>query len=178
MIVPKTATVRKRSKTPLAQSFETDSDADLGGLSGAEPDRPHRSSCPGRCHSHGRARAGRLRPTVPDVLERYGGQFLVGASAFAAFGVLLGVLLPTARAAQGLGLALFFGLFFLAGGGPPPALLPDPINTFVAYTPMGWLIDAVSDPWHGAGWNPGDLARLAAMGALSILLATRRLTRT
>lgn len=104
--------------------------------------------------------------------------FLVGAIAFAAFGMLLGVLLPTARAAQGVGLALFFGLFFLSGGGPPPALMPDAVNSFVRYTPMGWLIDAVSDPWHGAGWNPGSLALLATMAVLSILLASRRLTRT
>jgi len=104
--------------------------------------------------------------------------FLVGAVAFAAFGMLLGVLLSTARAAQGLGLALFFGLFFVSGGGPPPALLPDALNTFAGYTPMGWVINAVSDPWHGASWNPGALALLATMAVLSILLATRRLTRT
>jgi len=103
--------------------------------------------------------------------------FVVGAIAFAALGVLLGVVLPTARAAQGLGLALFFGLFFVSGGGPPPALLPDALNTAVGYTPMGWLIDAVSDPWHGAGWNLGALALLAILGAGSAWLATRRLTR-
>lgn len=107
-----------------------------------------------------------------------GVSFLVGATAFAALGVLLGVLLPTARAAQGLGLALFFGLFFIAGGGPPPTLLPDAINTFVGFTPMGWLIDAVSDPWHGEGWNPVSLGLLAGLAVLSVLLATRRLSRT
>lgn len=104
--------------------------------------------------------------------------FLIGASAFAALGVLLGVLLSTARSAQGLGLALFFGLFFIAGGGPPPYVLPDAINTFVDLTPMGWLVDAVSDPWHGNGWNPGALSLLAAMGALSAVLSTRLLRRT
>lgn len=104
--------------------------------------------------------------------------FLVGTVAFAAMGVLLGVLLSTARTAQGLGLALFFGLFFIAGGGPPPAILPDAINTFVDFTPMGWLVDAVSEPWHGKGWNPVALALLATLGTLSAVLATGRLART
>ena len=102
----------------------------------------------------------------------------MGTVAFAAVGVALGVLLPTARAAQGFGLALFFGLFLIAGGGPPPALLPDAINLFVDYMPMGWLIDGVSDPWLGDRWNPIALVLLTTVGALSLWVATRRLART
>ncbi|MPZ54325.1 MAG: hypothetical protein GEU79_16630, partial [Acidimicrobiia bacterium] len=70
--------------------------------------------------------------------------FALGTLAFAGIGSVLGANLPTSRAAQGLGLLLFFGLFFIAGGGPPPAILPDSINTFVSFTPMGPLVDAVS----------------------------------
>ncbi|MGC4814806.1 ABC transporter permease [Micromonospora sp. DT228] len=104
--------------------------------------------------------------------------FLVGTLAFAALGVLLGTLLPTARAAQGVGLLLFFGLFFIAGGGPPPYLLPDALNTAVDFTPMGPLMDAVSDPWHGAGFNPTAVAVLLGMAVVATLLAVRRLART
>lgn len=66
----------------------------------------------------------------------------IGTLSFVAIGAFLGSLLPTARAAQGLGLALFFGLFFVAGGGPPPALLPGAINTAVD-----------SHPWD-RWWTP------------------------
>ncbi|MFG1840302.1 ABC transporter permease [Micromonospora sp. NPDC049175] len=104
--------------------------------------------------------------------------FLVGTLAFAALGVLLGTLLPTARAAQGVGLLLFFGLFFIAGGGPPPYLLPDALNTAVDFTPMGPLMDAVGDPWHGAGFNPTAVAVLLGMAVVATLLAVRRLART
>jgi ABC-2 type transport system permease protein len=100
--------------------------------------------------------------------------FGCGLLAFTAIGVLLGSVLPTARLAQGLGLLLFFGLFFLAGGGPPPSLMPDAANTLVDYTPMGALVDAVSDPWHGRGWNSGALAGLLALTPVSALLALRR----
>lgn len=102
----------------------------------------------------------------------------VGTIAFAAIGALLGTLLPTARAAQGLGLALFFGLFFIAGGGPPLAVLPDPINTAIDYTPMGPLVDAISSPWHGSGWDGTALAALAAVGAGAAGLTRWRLSGT
>ena len=97
-----------------------------------------------------------------------------GTLAFAGIGVLLGSLVPTARAAQGLGLLLFFGLFFVAGGGPPPSLLPDAVDTVVGLTPMGPLVDAVSDPWHGDGWNLSALVALAGIAVVAWLLAARR----
>lgn len=103
---------------------------------------------------------------------------LAGTLAFAGLGVLLGTLLPTARAAQGVGLLLFFGMFFIAGGGPPASLLPDALNTAADLTPMGPLMDAVSDPWHGEGVNLGALAALIGIAVVSALLAIRRLART
>jgi ABC-2 type transport system permease protein len=102
---------------------------------------------------------------------------VVGTVAFAAIGVLLGTLLPTARAAQGVGLLLFFGLFFVAGGGPPPALLPDALNRAVDLTPMGPLVDAVSDPWHGRGWDAPALAGLGAVAVAAALATAWRLRR-
>ncbi|PSL08382.1 ABC-2 type transport system permease protein [Haloactinopolyspora alba] len=103
---------------------------------------------------------------------------VVGVLAFAGIGVFLGVVLPTARAAQGTGLLLFFGLFFVAGGGPPPYLLPDTVNTLADLTPMGSLVSAVSDPWHGDGWNVAALVAMGALAAVMGTLATRRLART
>lgn len=101
--------------------------------------------------------------------------FITGAVAFAALGVLLGSLLPSARAAQGLGLASFFGLFFIAGGGPPPALLPDVVNNAVDLTPMGPLVDAITLPWHQAGPAYGPLAVLTGIAVVAALGAARLL---
>ena len=102
---------------------------------------------------------------------------LVGTVAFAGLGLALGSLMPTPRAAQGLGLLLFFGLFFIAGGGPPPALLPDAINSFVAVTPMGPMVDAVSEPRNGHGVDTIALLALAGIGILGAVVADRRLRR-
>lgn len=50
-----------------------------------------------------------------------GAAFVLVTVAFASLGVLLGVLLPTARAAQGVGVLLFFMFVNLGGAGPPPS---------------------------------------------------------
>jgi ABC-2 type transport system permease protein len=104
--------------------------------------------------------------------------FVLGILAFAAIGTLLGALMPTARAAQGLGLLLFFGTFFLVGGGPPPGVLPDALNTVAAWTPTGLLVDAIRSPWVGRG---NDLVALATLALITVVaggLAIRRFTRT
>ena len=43
--------------------------------------------------------------------------------AFVSIGVLLGTVLPSARAAQAVGLILFFPSFLLGAGGPPPHVM-------------------------------------------------------
>lgn len=109
--------------------------------------------------------------SLPGVLVGLG----AGILAFTGIGLALGSVLPTARAAQGLGLLLFFGLFFIAGGGPPPSLLPDAMNSFVEITPIGLVISAVSDPWHGNGNDVAALVSLAAFAIGGGVIAQRRL---
>jgi ABC-2 type transport system permease protein len=101
--------------------------------------------------------------------------FAVGVVAFAALGVFLGSVLPTARAAQGLGLLLFFGTFFLVGGGPPPGVLPDALNTVAGATPTGLLVDAIRSPWVGHGIDVAASLALAAIAVGCGALAIRRL---
>jgi ABC-2 type transport system permease protein len=103
--------------------------------------------------------------------------FVAGILAFAGIGALLGSLMPSARAAQGLGLLLFFGTFFLVGGGPPPGVLPDALNDAAGLTPTGLLVDAIRTPWHGGGLDIPALLALAAIAVAGFALAARRLAR-
>lgn len=57
------------------------------------------------------------------------------------------------------------------------ALLPDAINRFVELTPMGPLVSAIRDPWHGHGNDPAALAALTVIAVIAGLLAERRLRR-
>jgi ABC-2 type transport system permease protein len=104
--------------------------------------------------------------------------FAVGIPAFAAIGSLLGSLLPSARSAQGVGLVLFFGTFFLVGGGPPSGVLPEAVNTVAGYTPTGLLVDSIRSPWIGDGNDLVALASLTGIAVIGSALAIRRLGRT
>lgn len=112
--------------------------------------------------------------SVPGVVQG----FVVGILAFAALGTLLGSLLPTARAAQGIGLLLFFGTFFLVGGGPPPGVLPSTLNIIAGWTPTGLLVDAIRAPWIGRGNDVTALTALAVIALVAGALASHRLTQS
>jgi ABC-2 type transport system permease protein len=89
--------------------------------------------------------------------------FLVGGLAFAAVGVLLGSVLPTARAAQGAGILLWFVMMIIGGAGPPPEVLTDVMRTVAGFTPLRHVILAIQDPWLGLGWNGAELLVVAGI---------------
>lgn len=103
--------------------------------------------------------------------------FVVGILAFGGIGTLLGSVMPGARAAQGLGLLLFFGTFLLVGGGPPPGVFPQVMNDITEWTPTGLLMDAIRSPWAGNGLDLRATLTLLALSAVTFALATRRLAR-
>lgn len=96
--------------------------------------------------------------------------FGVGALAFAALGVVLGAVLPTARAAQGLGVMLWFVMLFLGGAGPPPEVLSSAMRRVGDATPLPYAVRALQDGWLGL--DPGlAWGVLAALGIVSVLIA-------
>ena len=102
---------------------------------------------------------------------------VVGALAFALIGLALGALLPTARAAQGAGILVWFLVFMLGGAGPPAEVLPDGMATIGDFTPLRPLITALQDPWFGNGWNVALLGVLVAIGLVAWAVAALRLSR-
>jgi ABC-2 type transport system permease protein len=96
---------------------------------------------------------------------------MVGVLAFAALGVLLGAALPTARAAQGLGVLLWFLMFMVSGGGPPPEVLGATLADVATFTPLKHLIIAVQDPWLGRGTNWTELAIVTGVLIIASALA-------
>jgi len=97
--------------------------------------------------------------SVPGVLSA----FAVSVVCFAAIGFLLGALLPSPRAAQGVGVMLWFTMFLIGGAGPPPEVLPDSLSTLAQAMPLKHVIILIQDPWFGFGWNTGELAVVLAI---------------
>jgi ABC-2 type transport system permease protein len=99
--------------------------------------------------------------------------FVVSTLSFAALGVLLGAVLPTARAAQGAGVLLWFVMLMVSGAGPPPEVLNDTLTRVADATPLKHVILTLQDPWLGLGSNLAELLVVAGILALSALLALR-----
>jgi len=104
---------------------------------------------------------------------------LLATLTYISIGVLLGSVLPNARAAQGVGLALFFPSFLLGGGGPPPDAMPSVMRSISNVLPMTQAVRAIQHAWLGLG--PSSAGRLVVLSALllvtaaaSALLTTRR----
>jgi ABC-2 type transport system permease protein len=102
---------------------------------------------------------------------------LLGTVAFAAIGMLLGAVMPTARAAQGIGLLLWFTMMMVCGAGPPPEVLSPALARVGDLLPLKHLVVALQDPWLGFGVNWTEMAVLFAVGAVAAILAGLALRR-
>jgi len=93
----------------------------------------------------------------------YVAAFGVSSLCFASIGVLLGSLMPSARAAQAGGMLLWFTMMFVGGVGPPPEVLNTLLRIIGDYTPLKHVVIALQDPWLGLGWNWGEIGILTAV---------------
>lgn len=101
---------------------------------------------------------------------------VLGAVAFVSIGVLLGTMLPSARAAQAIGLILFFPSFLLGSGGPPPQVMGAALRSAARFLPLTLVTNAIRVPWLGLGTGTaiGSLAAVAGLAVVATLLAARR----
>ncbi len=94
---------------------------------------------------------------------------ILGAAAFTSLGLLLGAVVPNARAAQGIGLLVFFPSFLLGGGGPPPQAMSSAMRQIAKILPLTHVTDSIRQPWLGLGRGTWDLAIVAGVLSLSVL---------
>lgn len=112
-------------------------------------------------------------PTVEDPLRMAAG-IIASALAFVSIGVLLGTMLPSARAAQAIGLLLFFPSFLLGGGGPPPAVMSDLLADISSWMPLSLANQSIQGPWLGLENADAQLAVVALIALVALVLAGRR----
>jgi ABC-2 type transport system permease protein len=102
---------------------------------------------------------------------------LLGSFTFITIGIILGLALPSARSAQGLGMLLFFPFFLLGGAGPPPDAMGDPMSSIAKVVPLTHVVRSIQEPWLDLGQPTGHLIVLAALALLGtagwVTLTTR-----
>jgi ABC-2 type transport system permease protein len=96
---------------------------------------------------------------------------LLVCSSFAALGVLLGLVMPTARTAQGLGVVLFFVFLMLGGAGPPREVLPAGLRAIGDGIPLTYGARTMRSPWLDGAWDWSASVVIGAVLVVSVLLA-------
>jgi ABC-2 type transport system permease protein len=96
--------------------------------------------------------------------------FGTGALSFVALGLLLGSLAPTARAAQAIGLVLFFPMWLLSGAGPPRGVMTEAMRQLSDLLPLTRVVAAIQEPWLGTGSNLSELLELSVLFAAAVTL--------
>ena len=97
----------------------------------------------------------------------------LGLLTFSCIGVLLGAILPSARAVQGAGLTLFFVMMMISGSGPPLEVLTSSMRAVSNLMPLTHLNLLVQDAWLGFGWSMEEAVITMGFGVVSAILALR-----
>jgi ABC-2 type transport system permease protein len=84
---------------------------------------------------------------------------------------MLGTVLPTARAAQSVGLLAWFITLFLSGAGPPPEVLPDGLRRIGEWLPMTPVVQVLQEPWLTGEWAGRQSVVVVAIAAVSAAIA-------
>ncbi|GAA0987519.1 ABC transporter permease [Acrocarpospora macrocephala] len=99
--------------------------------------------------------------------------FLLGTSAIFAVGLLIAATAANGRAANGIGVLLYFPLAFLGGLMQPKEAMPELLAAIGEFTPLGLFRQAVHDAWSGAATQPLLLAIMAVYALVIGLVSAR-----
>jgi len=99
--------------------------------------------------------------------------FLFCCLSLFAVGMLLASILPTARVAQTVGMAIFFPMIFLSGSSFPRQMMPDSIRNVAEALPLTKVVILLSDLWFGFGWNQSAIVMLGVLLAVAAMISVR-----
>jgi ABC-2 type transport system permease protein len=94
--------------------------------------------------------------------------FLLGSLSLFSVGLVVAAVAPSARAATGIGLVLFFASMFFGGVFMPVETMPPDLARIGEYTPLGAAMDTFRSSWAG---NPPEVAPLVVMAVITVVLS-------
>jgi ABC-2 type transport system permease protein len=101
--------------------------------------------------------------------------FVLSSLSFFALGFVLAGLMPTARTAQVVGMALLYPMLFLSGAGFPSELLPETIKKVSHFLPLTYVVTLLRGLWVGDPWSKHatDVLVLVAMLVVGVLISVK-----
>ncbi len=104
--------------------------------------------------------------SIPQSLGLVIGGSALAIISFTALGIFLGLVLPTARAAQGVGMPLWFFMFIVSGAAPPREVLSTLMRDAGQALPLWHVTSVVQDAWLDGTWNV--VASLVLIGVIAL----------
>jgi ABC-2 type transport system permease protein len=78
--------------------------------------------------------------------------FILSSLSFFAIGFVLASVVPNARTAQVVSMAIFYPMIFLSGAGMPREILPKAIQDFSVVLPLTHVVTLLRGLWMGGSW--------------------------
>ena len=103
------------------------------------------------------------------------GAFVLSSMSFFSLGFLLASILPTARTAQIVSMALFYPMLFLSGAAIPRELLPESVRRVAQVLPLSHVVNLLRGLWIGESWGKKSTAVVVLAGILivSVLVSAK-----
>ncbi|GAA1826891.1 ABC transporter permease [Agromyces salentinus] len=99
--------------------------------------------------------------------------FVLGTASMFAIGLLIAALAPSGRAANGIGVLLYFPMAYLAGLMQPVSQMPAILVRIGEFTPLGAFRQSLQDVWEGTAPDPVLLGVMAAYAVVVSIAAAR-----
>ena len=96
---------------------------------------------------------------------------LLSAFSFFAVGFVLAGVMPSARTAQAVGMALFYPMLFLSGAAMPRYIMPDFVQQIAGFLPLTHVVILVEDLWLKGTWNLTSVAVVTVMLILGLVIS-------
>ena len=99
--------------------------------------------------------------------------FLLGSLSFFALAFVVAGLVPTPKAAEAVGSALFFPMLFLSGAAVPRQAFPEAVRRVSDALPLTHAVVLIDDLWYGRSWNLVSLGVVAGMLVAGVAVSVR-----
>ncbi len=96
---------------------------------------------------------------------------LLSAFSFFAVGFVLAGVMPSARTAQAVGMAVFYPMLFLSGAAMPRYIMPEFVQRIAGWLPLTHVVILVEDLWLKGTWNLTSLAVVTAVLILGLVIS-------
>lgn len=94
--------------------------------------------------------------------------FVLSSLSFFSLGFVLAAVLPNARTAQVVGMAIFYPMLFLSGAGMPLEILPEGVRNFSKFLPLTHVVTLLRGLWIGDAWSQHNTEVIVLLGLLVV----------